>query len=83
MKHPAANQSQTKVSPKLPPHDGSNPRDLVERLNHMILNMNVEGIKKLASEHPRETIEAANYVDSKFKFAVQEIVSSAIQERRN
>jgi hypothetical protein len=48
----------------------------------MIQNMDIEGIRELASEHPWETIEAANYVNSRFKFAVQEIVSSAIQERR-
>jgi len=44
--------------------------------------MDIEGIKELAYEYPRETTEASNYVNSKFKFAVQEIVSSAIQERR-
>ena len=56
-----------------------NPRMLVEKLNRMIQSMDVEGIRALAAEHPLETIEASNYVNSKFRFAVQEIVSATIQ----
>ena len=60
-----------------------NPRALVERLNRMIQNMDVEGIRALATEHPLQTIEASNYVNSKFRFAVQEIVSATIQELKD
>jgi hypothetical protein len=59
--------------------NSTNARALVERLNRMIQSMDVEGIRALAAEHPLETIEASNYVNSKFRFAVQEIVSASIQ----
>jgi hypothetical protein len=64
-------------------NSNADPRILVERLNRMIQNMDVEGIRALAKGHPLETIEASNYVNSKFRFAVQEIVSTTIQESKN
>lgn len=64
------------------PQDRANPRDLVERLNQLISNMDIEGIRALVIEHPGEAIEASNYVNSKYRFAVQEIVASAIQESK-
>ena len=59
-----------------------NPRLLAESLNRMIQTMDIEGIRALATEYPLETIEASNYVNSKFRFAVQEIVSATIQESK-
>ena len=62
--------------------NSSNARVLVERLNRMIQDMDIDGIRARAAEYPLESIEAANYVNSKFRFALQEIVSATIQESK-
>ena len=53
-------------------------RSLAMRLNELIQNLDTKKIRELVREYPKESIIAANYVSSKFRNTLQEIIADEI-----
>jgi hypothetical protein len=53
-------------------------RTLAQKLNELMEKVETRGIRELVRKFPRESIIAANYVSSKFRNTLQEIIADEV-----